>query len=141
MELENIPDTFEYPAGQECQVNAGACQFEVDYLCHECGRQLCENCGIGITHQPQLFKYAGVGAGDGDRIQAHCPDCASGHGWNSTVLAAAGIAVALGVMLLWLVGGSSIPVAVIGLALLGAGSYLGYNEYGLKKERPLGDGS
>jgi len=137
MDLESVPDTFEYPASQECQVNAGECTFDVDYLCHECGRQLCENCAIGIKHQPQLLKYLGPEIGEEDRTQVHCPDCTRGHDWNTTVLAFAGGSVVLGLLLLYFSGGSPIAIALIALLLVLSGSYLGYNEYELKKERDL----
>lgn len=137
MNLESIPDTFEYPAGKECQVNAGKCRFEVDYLCHECGRQLCANCAIGVNHQPQLFKYVGLNSSSDERTQAHCPDCTAGHDWNTTVLGLAGGGVLLGLILLLLGGTDTLAVTFIGLVLVTLGGIFGYNEYGLKKERDL----
>lgn len=124
-----------YPPEPECQVNSKDCSFDpIHALCHECGRRLCENCGIGVRHQPQMFKYFHIDGATEDRAQLHCPDCAASHTWNTTILAAGGGAALLGLLLVVAAGAQSIPIAVIGLIILGVGGYLLYNEYNLKQE-------
>ncbi len=124
-----------YPPEPECQVNSKDCSFDpIHALCHECGRQLCEDCAVGVRHQPRMFKYLHIDGATKDRAQLHCPDCAASHTWNTTIFAAGGGAALLGLLLLVAVGAQSIPVAVLGLIILGVGGYLLYNEYDLKRE-------
>jgi hypothetical protein len=125
----------EYPPELECQVNSKDCSFTpVHSLCHECGRRLCEDCAVGIRHQPQMFKYTHSDAEGSDRVQLHCPDCASSHGYNTTVIGAGVGAVLLGLLFVLFLTSVSPVFAVIGLAALAAGGYLLYNEHQLKTE-------
>ena len=124
----------EYPAKPECQVNSGDCTFTpISFLCHECGRKLCTDCAVGIRHQPQLFKYLGLGRETDERAQMHCPDCARHHNYNTTVLGAGGGGLVLGLALLALSDGAA-PLVGLGVVLLAVGGYLLYNEYQLKTE-------
>jgi len=134
MQIDADQPNGEYPPQPECEVNTGDCSFTpVSYLCHECGIKLCADCAVGVRHQPRMFKYDGIGEGDDDRVQMHCPDCADSHGYNTTVLAAGGGASVAGLALLALA--TAAPVAAVpGLLLLGVGGYLLYKEVNLKAE-------
>lgn len=122
----------EYPPEPECQVNSGDCTFTpVTYLCHECGRKLCEECAIGIRHQPHLFKYTSFNRETDERVQMHCPDCTRTHEFNTTLLAAGGGGFILALLILFLGGMSAISI-LFGLVLLAVGGYLIYNEYSVK---------
>lgn len=124
----------EYPPEPECQVNSKDCTFTpIHALCHECGRKVCEECAVGIRHQPQMFKYLHRDGASEDRVQLHCPDCANSHTYNVQVLGAGVGGVVLGLLLL-AVGGSSAIVLLLGLIALVAGGFLLYKEYDLKRE-------
>jgi hypothetical protein len=122
----------EYPPEPDCQVNEKNCTFDIDYLCHECGKPLCKNCAVGVRHQPQMFKYSRFNAEQDDRVQMHCPEHANGHKLDQAKLAGGGGGVLLGLLILYL-GGVSAITLLIGLPLLVIGGYLLYNEYNLKR--------
>lgn len=127
-----------YPKEPECTVNSNDCSFTpIHSLCHECGRELCADCAVGVRHQPTMFKYTRIGQETDERVQMHCPACADEHGFNTTVLAAGGGGVALGALILGL-GASSAIAILIGLVLLSVGGYLLYNEYQLKEKLDVG---
>jgi len=124
----------DYPPQPECQVNSGDCTFTpVGFLCHECGRKLCAECAVGIRHQPQMFKYLGLGREEDERVQTHCPDCARRHDYNTTILGAGAGGAVLGLLLLGISNGAA-ALVVVGLLLLAVGAYLLYKEYNLKTE-------
>jgi hypothetical protein len=134
MHIETSQTGNTYPPEPECQVNSGDCTFQpVSYLCHECGRKLCENCAVGIRHQPRMLKYRGVGRETNERVEMHCADCARTHSYNTTILAAGGGGALVGLALLGISNGSA-ALIVLGLILLAVGGYLLYNEYKLKTE-------
>lgn len=120
-----------YPPQHKCEVNTKACTFSVDFLCHECGKQMCDACAVGIAHQPQFIKYSH----SNDETQAHCPRCAETHGVRTEVLAGGVLGVIIGLAAIGLIQS---PVAIIvGLLFLAVGGYLSYNEYQLKSQQPL----
>lgn len=125
----------EYPPELECQVNSKDCSFTpVHSLCHECGRRLCEECAVGIRHQPQMFKYTHSNGEESDRVQLHCPNCADSHDYDTTAIAAGAGASLVGLLLVVFLTSVSPIFAVIGLAALAGGGYLLYNEHQLKTE-------
>jgi hypothetical protein len=125
----------EYPPELECQVNSKDCSFTpVHSLCHECGRRLCDDCAVGVRHQPQMFKYTRTEGTDSGRVQLHCPDCADSHEYNPTVLGAGAGALLLGLVLIALLSSASPIFIVVGLIALGGGGYLLYNEQQLKSK-------
>jgi len=132
MHLDTSKLNEDYPPKPECEANENDCTFTpVHAMCHECGRKLCEECTVGIRHQPQMFKYTHKEGSTEDRVQLHCSDCAQSHTFNMTVLAGAGGAIVFGLLLFGL--GGSIPV-LLGLISLSIGGYLGYKEISLKKK-------
>lgn len=135
MHIDTSKLNGEYPPELECQVNNIDCSFTpIHSLCHECGRRLCEDCAVGIRHQPQMFKYTHKEGDGADRAQFHCPDCANTHGYNTTVLGAGAGAVVLGVILMAFLSSVSALFIVLGLLALAGGGYMLYNEYQLKAE-------
>jgi hypothetical protein len=125
----------EYPPELECQVNSKDCSFTpVHSLCHECGRRLCEDCAVGVRHQPQMFKYSHTDGAESDRVQLHCPDCADSHGYNMSVVGAGAGSVVLGFLMLVFLNSVSMLFVVLGLVALAAGGYVLYNEHQLKTE-------
>lgn len=135
----------EYPPEPECQVNSKDCSFKpIHALCHECGRKICEDCVVGVRHQPRMFKYTHSEGASEDRVELHCPDCAASHTYDTTKVAAGSGGIAVGLLLLLIVGASPWPVLLIALAALTVGGYLLYNDYQLKTEldaTEIGSGS
>lgn len=130
----------EYPPEPECQLNSSECSFKpVHSLCHECGRKLCEECAVGIRHQPQIFKYVHSAGESNDRVQYHCSDCARSHEYNTTILGAGAGGIVLGILILGLLGSWSFVFVLLGLVSLLAGGYLLYNEYTLKTDLDASD--
>lgn len=122
----------EYPPEPECQVNSKDCTFTpIHALCHECGRKVCEDCVVGVRHQPRMFKYLHREGASEDRVQLHCPDCAGSHTYNTAVLGAGGGGVGLGLFLLYFGGGSAV-ILLLALICVAVGGYLLYKEYDLK---------
>ncbi|MFB6146210.1 MAG: hypothetical protein ABEJ08_00800 [Halobacteriaceae archaeon] len=130
-----IDKTFDkpYPEEPECQANESDCTFDVDTVCHECGKPLCAECTVGIRHQPHLAKYVYTTGGEEKRVQQHCPDCIETHTLNTQHLGVGAGSAVLGLLLLWAVGLSSLVVALLALALLAGGGYLLRHEYWLKE--------
>lgn len=125
----------EYPPEPECQVNSSECSFTPVYaLCHECGRKLCEECAVGVRHQPQIFKYTHDSSDGDERVQYHCSDCAQSHGYNTTNLLAGAGGVALGLVFLLVLYDISAIFIFLGLVLAGLGGYLLRTEYTLKQQ-------
>ncbi|GAB7093401.1 hypothetical protein JCM30237_05530 [Halolamina litorea] len=122
-----------YPESPECEVNERDCEFNVDAVCHDCGRLLCDSCAIGIRHQPQLVKYKYTSDGETERTQLHCPDCLNEHDLNYQIVGAGSGSLALGLLLLITTGGSSIVLALLALLLLVGGALVLRNEYRLKE--------
>ena len=58
----------EYPEPTQCLENDTVCDFDVERICHECGKPLCESCAVGIRHQPRLVKYRSRDLGEEKRI-------------------------------------------------------------------------
>jgi len=135
----------DYPPEPECQVNSKECSFKpIHALCHECGRKLCEDCAVGIRHQPRMFKYSHRDGATEDRVEFHCPDCADSHTYNLQAVGAGAGGVAIGLLLLLTVGASPLPALFIALVALAVGGYLLYNEYQLKEKldvNEIGSGS
>jgi hypothetical protein len=130
----------EYPPEPECQVNSKECSFKpIHALCHDCGRKLCEDCAVGVRHQPRMFKYTHRDGTTEDRVELHCQECANSHSYNLQVIGAGAGGVAIGLLLLFTVGASPLPVLFLALAALGVGGYLLYNEYTLKQELEVSD--
>lgn len=124
-----------YPAEPECQINSSECSFTPVYaLCHECGRKLCEDCAVGVRHQPQIFKYTHDASDGDDRVQYHCSSCAQSHEYNVRNLAAGGAGVVLGLVLLGLLYSVSPIFIIFGLVLAGLGGYILRTEYTLKQK-------
>jgi len=121
-----------YPELPECEVNDRDCEFDVSAVCHECGTPMCDACAIGLRHQPQLVKYEYEEGTGTERHQHHCPDCFEGH-WINWRLAGGGVAgVALGAIILYTSGVSSVPLAVLALVLLLVGAWALRTEIRLK---------
>lgn len=120
-----------FPKEAECAVNDNDCEFKpVQAVCHQCGKELCGECGVGVRHQPQLIKYTYQTPDDQERIQMHCPDCAQVHSWNVMYLGGGAVAVVVGLAMLS-TGGA---ILALGLLAILVGGFLLRNEYRLKKK-------
>lgn len=122
----------EYPPKHECEVNDKECEFSpVEYVCHECGKRACEECAVGVVHQPRLIKYVL----NGDEKEAHCPECAETHTVRLPFVLGGGLAFIIGLAIAALIGA---PAAIlIGVIIAGIGIYTAYWEFNLKKERAM----
>lgn len=131
MRVDDVELNEEYPPKNKCEINSKECQFDLDYICHECGRMACEECAVGVIHQPQQIKYMY----ENDKKQAHCPSCAESHETRLEIVAGGGVAVLLGLAVAGLL--QTPPAIVFGLLILVIGGYLGYREIQLKKNRQM----
>jgi len=132
MRIESDRLETDYPPANKCEVNSKHCDFEpVDYICHECGKQLCGECAVGVVHQPQLVTYEY----DGDDKQVHCPDCADGHSLRLPVVGGGAAAIVLGLIIAGVLL-EPVPI-VIGLLFLVVGAYFVRREFNLKKNREM----
>jgi transcription elongation factor Elf1 len=123
----------DYPPRPECEINQRDCRFDpVEFTCHQCGKTLCQNCAVGVRHQPQLIKFNRIQREDDERVQMHCPDCAKTHAFDVRKLAAgvAGIVIGAGILAL----GFSLPTAAVALIAAAVGVGLLYHEYSLKQK-------
>lgn len=120
-----------YPPKHQCKLNGKTCEFSVDFLCHECGKEMCDACAVGVAHQPQFVKYFH----NNDKTQAHCPDCAEKHSVRTEVVAGGIIGVVIGLAVIGLI--QSPAAIVIGLLILAVSGYLSYHEYQIKSQQPL----
>lgn len=121
-----------YPPKHKCGVNSKECEFSVDLLCHECKKQMCNACAVGVAHQPQFIKYAN----NNDGTQAHCPECAADtHNVRTEVVVGGVLGVIIGILVIGLI--QSAVGIMIGLSVLAFGGYLSYNEYQLKSQRQI----
>ncbi|QZA88561.1 hypothetical protein K0C01_12395 [Salinarchaeum sp. IM2453] len=124
----------EYPPEPECEVNQRDCEFKpVTYLCHECGRKLCEECAVGVRHQPQIAKYEQFGEAQDERVQMHCPSCAEAHEYDQQKIAAGAGGVFVGLLFFWIIGFNLITL-ILGAPILLGGGFLLYKEYELKSK-------
>lgn len=124
-----------YPEQEECLENTRICSFDVEYICHECGKPLCPDCAVGIRHQPRLVKFWRTDRqGQQDRTEWHCqePECLQPHHVTTKKMAAGLGGVVLGLLILYAVGGSFLPLTLIALLGIIAGGYLVYTEWQLK---------
>lgn len=128
-----------YPEESQCLENDTSCSFDVEYVCHDCGKPLCHSCAVGIAHQPQLVRYRRAKRGDRVKLQWHCrdEDCLRPHFIdNQRIMMGAG-GIILGLLLFRFTGGSPWLFAVLALIGLLGGAGLIYNEFRLKN--PVGD--
>ena len=124
----------EYPPEPECDVNQKDCRFDpVEFTCHQCGKNLCQNCAVGVRHQPQLIKYNRIQRENNERVQMHCPDCTDTHEYDIRKLAAGLGGIVLGAGILYALELSAVT-GVIALLSIAVGIGLLYHEYNLKQQ-------
>lgn len=124
-----------YPEQKECLENTRHCEFDVDHICHECGKPMCSQCAVGIDHQPGLVKFTRRNQqGQVDRTMWHCQDteCLEAHFVQTQKMAGGLGAIALGVLILWFVGGSPLFLTLLALAAILGGGFVTYKEWALK---------
>lgn len=122
-----------YPEQKDCLENTKICTFDVEYICHECGKPLCEKCSVGIRHQPRLVKFfRKSGTQEEDRIEWHCqdPECLREHHIQSIKFVGGIGAIIIGILLISQI---NVPIIMtVGLVGVVFGGFLIYNEWKLK---------
>lgn len=122
----------EYPERSGCQVNERDCSYRVDHMCHDCGALLCEDCSVGVTHQPQFSTYRYDDESGTETTQLHCPRCLDEHTLNRRNVALGLGSVVLGLVLAAVGTTDVVAVTALGAVLVLVGLLLARYEYRLK---------
>jgi hypothetical protein len=122
----------EYPERSRCQVNERDCSYRVDQMCHDCGTLMCEECSVGVSHQPKFWKYRFEGQNGTETTKRHCPQCLDAHTLNRRNVALSVGSVVLGLVLAAVGNTDTVVATVLGVVLILLGLLLGRYEYRLK---------